>query len=90
MASSIWSILQVILDYVVEPRLALLAFVPVVVVMVIRWRYANRRLPPVLDIQDIRYGVSSFNCVVVMIQVDGKWRPAVESDVDHLPPWKRD
>jgi hypothetical protein len=89
MLSTVWELIGEVWLYLFSmPRLIVYATIPVAFVLLGKWLYDNRRIPNSIVIQDITYGAASFNCVVVMIKVDGKWRPAVSQDIVHLPPWE--
>lgn len=75
-------------SHITVPALMLYAWLPVVVVFGVKYWYDNRRVV-VLDIGDIAYGESTFGVVVVMILVDGVWRPALPADIPYLPSWDR-
>lgn len=76
-----------LLSVISIPSLLLWAWLPVVLVLITKYWIDNRPMVSPLVVQDICYGPSTFGVVVVMIRVDGEWRPATAADVPYLPRW---
>lgn len=90
MVSSVWSIeglMLWVLGHITIPRLMLYAWLPVLLVYGIKYWWDSRSVRGIL-ISGIAYGESTFGVVVVMILVDGKWRPALPSEISYLPLWE--
>lgn len=80
-------VIEWVWGHITMPVLMLYAWLPVVLVFGVKY-WSNNRREIVLDIRGIGYGESTFGVVVVMILVDGVWRPALPSEIRYLPLWE--